>query len=140
MERYAAEKLKDKDNIRYTFTGFLKDVHAYYQHNQVDCFITTSATEGGCPVSIQEAMSCGIPVIGTDVGGITEMIKDNGILLSAEPDQDEVAGAILGVMAQERHDLEEMKAAAYRRWKEEFDINKSFEKVLKTMQSFLSDK
>ena len=140
MERYAAEKLKDKDNIRYTFTGFLKDVHAYYQQNQVDCFITTSATEGGCPVSIQEAMSCGIPVIGTDVGGITEMIRDNGILLSAEPDQDEVAGAILGVMTQERHDLEEMKAAAYRRWKEEFDINKSFEKVLKTLQSCLSDK
>lgn len=140
MERYAAEKLKDKDNIRYTFTGFLKDVHAYYQHNQVDCFITTSATEGGCPVSIQEAMSCGIPVIGTDVGGITEMIRDNGILLSAEPDQDEVAGAILGVMTQERHDLEKMKAAAYRKWKEEFDIHKSFEKVLRILQICLYDK
>lgn len=140
MERYAAEKLKDKDNIRYTFTGFLKDVHAYYQQNQADCFITTSATEGGCPVSIQEAMSYGIPVIGTDVGGITEMIGDNGILLPAEPDKDEVAGAIGRVMTQERHDLEQMKAAAYRKWKEEFDINKSFEKVLRILQMCLYDK
>lgn len=135
MEQYAAEKLRDKDNIRYTFTGFLKDVHAYYKRNQVDCFITTSATEGGCPVSIQEAMSYGIPVIGTDVGGITEMIKDNGILLAAEPDEEEIADAIQRIMIQERQDLEKMKEASYREWMAEFDIENNFKKVYEILKN-----
>lgn len=129
MREYAKRMLGDKDNIRYTFEGFVGNVHAYYEHNRVDCFITTSKTEGGCPVSIQEAMSYGIPVIGTDVGGITEMIADNGILLPAEPPAAEIAGAIRKIMTQEKQELQKMKRASYQKWESEFDIDKSFRKV-----------
>ena len=61
-----------------------------------DSFITTSSTEG-LPVSIQEAMAAGIPIIGTNVGGIPEMIDGNGVLLSANPSNKEVAEAILRI-------------------------------------------
>lgn len=130
LRDYAEQKLGNKDNIRYTFAGYVENVRAYYEQNQVDCFITTSETEGGCPVSIQEAMSYGVPVIGTDVGGITEMIADNGILLSAAPDGEEVADAIRRILTQEKEKLLQMKKAAYQKWCNEFDITGSFEKIL----------
>lgn len=131
---YAEQKLGNKDNIRYTFAGYVENVRAYYEQNQVDCFITTSETEGGCPVSIQEAMSYGVPVIGTDVGGITEMIADNGILLSAAPDGEEVADAIRKIMVLERAELLQMKEAVYQKWRKEFDINVSFGKILEMIE------
>lgn len=131
--QYAAEKLEAKDNIQYRFTGFVQDVHAYYETQQVDCFITTSETEGGCPVSIQEAMSYGIPIIGTDAGGITEMIGDNGILLKHDPDPDEIAAAIRKIMEMEEGELQRMKAASYQKWREEFDIDENFGKLYEVL-------
>lgn len=45
-----------------------------------DCFLLLSKAEGlGMP--ILEAMSCGIPVVGTDTGAITELLEDNRGLL-----------------------------------------------------------
>ena len=41
----------------------------------VDLFLTVSANEG-IPVSIMEAQSFGIPVIATDVGGISEIVNN----------------------------------------------------------------
>lgn len=129
MQRYAAEQLAAKENIQYRFAGFVQDVHAYYETQPVDCFITTSETEGGCPVSIQEAMSYGVPIIGTDAGGITEMIGDNGILLSHDPDAEEIAAAIRKIMELGESDLRRMKAASCQKWQEEFDIDETFEKL-----------
>lgn len=129
LRDYARQKLENKSNIRYTFAGFVEDVRAYYDRHQVDCFITTSETEGGCPVSIQEAMSYGVPVIGTSVGGITEMIADNGILLSKDPAAAEVAEAVRKIVSQEEQELLKMKEASYQKWAAEFDADKSFERL-----------
>ena len=53
------------------------DIHEYYQ--SADIFVLPSHTDaGGPPVVFIEAMACGLPVIGTSVGGIPEGI-DNGI-------------------------------------------------------------
>lgn len=139
LQEYAEQKLGNKANIRYTFAGYVENVRAYYEQNQVDCFITTSETEGGCPVSIQEAMSYGVPIIGTDVGGITEMIADNGILLSADPDEKEIANAIQKIMMQERLKMLQMKEAAYQKWRKEFDINSSFGKIFKIIERLLEN-
>ncbi len=135
LQRYAGEKLGRKNNIEYTFAGFVRDVPAYYGNHQVDCFITTSKTEGGCPVSIQEAMSCGIPVIGTDVGGITEMIADNGILLSADPDAGEISAAIRKILTQKGSQLQDMKCAACRKWQAEFDSSTVFQDMLTVLRN-----
>ena len=53
------------------------DIHEYYQ--SADIFVLPSHTDaGGPPVVFIEAMACGLPVIGTNVGGIPEGIE-NGI-------------------------------------------------------------
>ncbi|HVN56661.1 MAG TPA: glycosyltransferase [Bacteroidales bacterium] len=46
----------------------------YYSENPVDLFINLSSSEG-VPVSIIEAMSFGIPVLATDVGGTGELVS-----------------------------------------------------------------
>lgn len=129
VRKYARDRLDAKDNIRYTFTGAIDTVDQYYKDNQVDCFITTSSTEGGCPVSIQEAMSYGVPVIGTDVGGITEMISDNGVLLSPDPDAQETAQAIRSIYELGEEELQKMKRNSLNTWRDMFDIEKCYRKM-----------
>ena len=129
VKAYAGEKLGGKANISFAFTGFMEDVDAWYREKQVDCFITTSSTEGGCPVSIQEAMSYGIPIIGADVGGITEMIAGNGILLSADPEAEEVAKALCRICRLPERELVKMKEKSLSLWREMFDIEECYRKM-----------
>ena len=74
IKELTENKLASYKHISYTFYGHVSNqtVMDYYESHPVNCFITTSSTEGGCPVSIQEAVSYGIPVIGTAVGGVPE--------------------------------------------------------------------
>ena len=66
-----------------TMTGRLSNeaVINLYKQEGVMYFCNVSTTEG-LPVSIMEAMSFGIPVIATDVGGTSELVdKNNGELI-----------------------------------------------------------
>ena len=66
----------------------------WYQNHHVDVFLHLSSSEG-IPVSIMEAMSFGIPVIATDVGGVSEIVNRNtGILLPADPDLSHVSSML----------------------------------------------
>ncbi len=96
LRRQAEDKLADRPNIRYEFTGGVPntDVVAYYQDHDVGCFITTTKTEGGSPVSVQEALSFGVPVIAVAVGELAQMVQGNGILLSENPSGEEISRAI----------------------------------------------
>ena len=81
----ANKKLGDKKNIEFSFLGNFKnsEVYEFYKTNSIDLFINVSESEG-VPVSIMEAMSCHIPVVAPDVGGVKDMVidKHNGRLLS----------------------------------------------------------
>jgi len=56
----------------------------FYKSNPVSCFVNVSESEG-LPVSIMEAISFGIPVLATDVGGTAEIVKQEcGELLPAD--------------------------------------------------------
>ena len=59
----------------------MKKCYIITKTHPVDLFINVSSFEG-IPVSIMEAMSRGIPVAATPVGGIPEIVnQDNGFLL-----------------------------------------------------------
>jgi glycosyltransferase involved in cell wall biosynthesis len=70
-----AIKSKSYSNVAINFMGFQPRniILNFYRDNPVDVFINTSSSEGGNPVSIMEAISCGIPVIATKVGGNMEI-------------------------------------------------------------------
>ncbi len=95
---------KDKNNIllkikelklekRVIMPGFLsiKEIEEYLKKSSI--FLMTSSTEG-LPVSMQEALSYGIPLIATDVGGVRELVDNSGILLSSNPEAREISDAI----------------------------------------------
>lgn len=61
-----------------------KEIMDFYKKNPVSWFVNVSSSEG-VPVSIMEAMSFGIPIIATDVGGSGELVSDEcGKLIPAE--------------------------------------------------------
>lgn len=62
------------------FYGQALNVHELFQ--AFDCFILPSLWEG-MPLALLEAMASGIPVVGTDVAGTREIIrnKENGLLI-----------------------------------------------------------
>ncbi|MFH1613296.1 MAG: glycosyltransferase family 4 protein [bacterium] len=67
------ENLKLTNQIK--FTGFIKDeyLHLYYQI--ADLFIIPTQELEGFGLVILEALSCGVPVIGTNIGAIPEILK-----------------------------------------------------------------
>jgi len=78
LEEYA-KNLKISSLI--VFTGLRKDVHSLLYLS--DLFILCPMEREGLGVSIIEAMSMGVPVIGTSIGGIPELIENqvNGLLV-----------------------------------------------------------
>ena len=55
-----------------TFTGFVQDVEEIVQ--SMDISVITSKAEALC-LSLIESMSAGVPVVGTDCGGVGEVIR-----------------------------------------------------------------
>jgi len=46
----------------------------FYRTRPIDLFVNTSVSEG-IPVSIMEALSFGVPVLATNVGGVSELVR-----------------------------------------------------------------
>ena len=61
------------------------EVMRRYGKMNVDVFVNVSENEG-LPISIMEATSFGMPVIATDVGGTSEIVKngENGFLIEKD--------------------------------------------------------
>ncbi len=74
------------------FTGAVPDPRLVLQ--AADLFLLPSYWEG-CPASLLEAMSCGLPCIASAAGGIPEIISDgeNGLLIPPR-DASALAGAV----------------------------------------------
>ena len=69
------------------------EIKKYFAENRIDVFVNLSSSEG-VPVSVMEALSYGVPVVATNVGGTAEiMTSRNGVLLSANPTDDEIVTA-----------------------------------------------
>jgi glycosyltransferase involved in cell wall biosynthesis len=83
-------------NLSYKFLGQvpLREVRAFYQQECFDVFINVSSTEG-LPVSMMEAVSAGIPIIGTNVGGVSELVNQyTGFLLQKNFSNNEFIAAV----------------------------------------------
>ncbi|MBI2447861.1 MAG: glycosyltransferase family 4 protein [Candidatus Omnitrophica bacterium] len=77
--RARVERLKDKLGLdgNLVFTGWRRDIPEIMA--SIDVLCLTSLWEG-LPRTILEAVSCGIPVVATDVGGNSEVIKDGYLI------------------------------------------------------------
>jgi colanic acid/amylovoran biosynthesis glycosyltransferase len=114
-----ANKKLNKDS--FTFTGYIKndEVINWYQQNPVNVFVNASSSEG-VPVSIMEAMSMGIPIIATDVGGTSEIVQDNinGYLIGKDCTASQIAEKILNLYKMDIDKYYDMSSNSLAIWKE----------------------
>ena len=136
LKDLAKRELSNKKNIQYRFAGNKPndEIREYYRTNPVDLFITTSSTEG-CPVSIQEAMAAGIPIIATSVGEIPLMIRTCGYLLSDKPDKKEISDKICSFAANKKEVIDNMRKAAYDTWNNEYNSDNNYARFLVEMMA-----
>ncbi len=83
LDRYrlACEELGILDRV--IFKGWVNGVEKMETLRQADVFVLPSYHEG-LPVTIVEAMSAGLPIVSTSVGGIPDVVQDgvNGYLVT----------------------------------------------------------
>jgi glycosyltransferase involved in cell wall biosynthesis len=94
---YASQKLSELNNINYFFQGHVSNeyINEFYHLNKVDLFINVSKYEG-VPISMMEAMAYGIPCVGTNVGGVIEIVNnENGFLFEVNFKSNSLAKTIV---------------------------------------------
>ena len=123
--KLAENKLK---NINFKLMGRLsnKDVLKFYERNDIYLFLHMSSSEG-LPVSMMEVQSFGIPIIATNVGGVSEIVNEKtGILLSANPKIEEITEAIEKMINLSDKEYLEYQKNSYENWKENFNAEKNY--------------
>lgn len=91
------ELIKSKrTNLEIKFHGHVTNntLMEFYKNQPINLFLNVSSSEG-LPVSIMEAMSFGVPVIATNVGGTSELISnETGCLIDENFKVNELANKI----------------------------------------------
>jgi glycosyltransferase involved in cell wall biosynthesis len=118
------EKLQQKVNFEglwdHVFLeGFQQDVRPYLQAGSA--FILTSHLEG-LPISVLEAMACGLPCIVTNVGGSAEAVKNQVTGLVIPPASPEAAADAILYLATNPDKRAEMASKAREVASQSFDI------------------
>lgn len=95
IKKYVREKRVENKVI---FTGYREDVAELLV--QSDIFVMSSLSEA-FPISVIEALAAGLPVVATKVGGLPELVSDNGILVETN-NASQLCAAMLRLIRDER--------------------------------------
>ena len=109
------------------------DIINFYKTNSVNLFVTTSVTES-LPVSIQEAISFGIPILATDVGGMSEIVNTKtGILIPANFNTKEVSEQ-LNSYIESNYFNTKLRESTRQFWEENFNAKEVYLKFGKELK------
>ena len=123
MKKYAKEnEIQDRVN----FLGQISDVESYLSKSQI---FTLISNWEGLPRSIIEAMRSGLPIIASDVAGVSELVKDgiNGYLIPRK-DIKTLTKRLESMIRDEEQRLN-MAKQSRKKYKEGFTMEKTFEKT-----------
>lgn len=120
--------------IRVELSGPLSntEVRNAYRKLKPSVFVTLSDSEG-IPVTIMEAMSAGVPVIATAVGGVPEIVlhRKNGLLLEPDPEIAEVSAAIQEFADMPEAEYRTYAHAAWSTWNIHFNAETNYPRFIK---------
>jgi glycosyltransferase involved in cell wall biosynthesis len=126
------EQLGIENNFR--FTGFVKDEDLPFYYNAADFFALPSKSGEGLPLVALEAMACGLPVIATDVGGISEILmEDYGKLVP--PNQPELLAK--AVLEFSNIDLSSRKLELRAVMEEKYSWDKNVERLVEIYEELI---
>jgi glycosyltransferase involved in cell wall biosynthesis len=120
---------------RVMFAGFRNDIENVM--NAFDLYVQPSLSEGH-PLAVLEAMSLGLPVIATAVGGVPEIIKSDEFGTLVNPGRvDELRASIEDFLNNPRG-CKKMAAAGQSFVREEFSVEQMVERYLNCYDNALS--
>lgn len=101
-----AEALNISESV--VFTGNVPNTEDYYAVS--DLYVQTSHREA-MPLSVLEAMAAGLPIVSTDVGGLKDVVQDNGNLVP-DNNEDALYQAIMKIYSQSPEETKRMEDAS----------------------------
>ncbi|MFB3888120.1 MAG: glycosyltransferase family 4 protein [Candidatus Bathyarchaeia archaeon] len=126
------EQLQLGGNLR--LAGFVSDAELPSYYNAADLFVLPSKSGEGLPLVGLEAMSCGLPVVATDVGGISEVLTPSCGKLVPPDSPETMAEAVLDLALKETVSLKEkVRANAV----EMFGWDRNVERLAKLYEEFI---
>lgn len=123
--------LETSGNVVYHPLGALsnEEVYRFYASTPISLFISLSESEG-IPVSIMEAISFGIPVLATDVGGCREIVNEQTGLLVSPHIVAEEFGEMLRRFREGKGNSLAGRDLARKYWENNFNIEKNYRTFL----------
>jgi len=122
--------------VNCSFLGYIphEDVLRFYSSNNISAFVNVSEYEG-LAVSVMEACSFGIPVLATDVGGMSEIVinEHNGFLLAANPTPKDIAETLERVSAMEIGYFRDLCEKSFKIWENKFDALRNYSNFAKEL-------
>jgi glycosyltransferase involved in cell wall biosynthesis len=137
--RYLGHLLNLADRLgvrgRLVFVGEQEDVAPFV--DAMDVFVLPSLTEG-LPLTVLEAMAVGKPVVGTDVGGISEAVRHGETGFVVPPrDPRKLAEALIGLLG-DPSSARAMGEAGRRRVEKAFTMDNEVAQTVRTYRRIVS--
>lgn len=135
-----AETLSEKySNLTCRFLGDTpnEQVKHFFLDDRVDVFVNCSESEG-VPVSIMEAMSCGVPAIAPNVGSVSNLVSGaHGYLMSERPNAQELADALSTFFDAPESARKEMRIAARNHIEKNYNSGHNYPAFIAEVQGML---
>lgn len=136
----AKKELSHIANLQFEFKGHLNNqkVYEFYKNNKIDVFINVSESEG-VPVTIMEAMSCHIPIIAPNIGGISEMVIDdeNGHLLSSKCNVTEIVESLVD---HQFYKNKKIRSSAFITFMQNYNAKINYQSFINTLRTLMEIK
>lgn len=115
-----------KENIEIRFIDYVQNQEELVSYYQASDLLIHATKSDNFPTTILEAFACGIPVIGTDIGGIPEIIDKNTGLLYEKENYKDLASKIV-LLLKNKSLRESMSKCANKKAKEKFGLQKQID-------------
>ena len=138
--RLAAEQLDRKENILHEFHGFIKLENVIATLSSINPhFLLNASTFEGIPVSMMEACSLGIPIVGPNVCGVPEIIEHrrNGYLFSPTSPE-ELLSIFHEIENLEESEYQDLRVNALNMQRQRFNADTNYNRLAAVLKGEIS--
>lgn len=130
-----ARRLSVHENI--ILTGLRRDVASVL--NALSVFVLPSTEVEGLPLSVAEAMGAHVPVVASNVGGVSEIVRDEETGLLVQPkNSDQLSQAVLRLLDDPALS-QKISDKAFQLCQNKFSVDRLVERVEEAYETFLKE-